>query len=120
MSRRRATLSFQHHAEVAALPEPDRELWLRRAERERWSRNELRRQLAAARAAGRSAQPEALVVVRVRVPENREQRWRRAADAAGKAFDEWLAHAVDVAADDIPKAARRRADERAIPSRRHP
>jgi hypothetical protein len=43
-ARRHKKVSFQHHAEVAALPEPAQELWLQRAERLRWSRNELRRQ----------------------------------------------------------------------------
>jgi hypothetical protein len=49
MSRRRDKLSFQHHAEVAALPEPDQDLWLNRAERLGWSLSELRRQLRNAR-----------------------------------------------------------------------
>jgi hypothetical protein len=31
MSRRRDTLSFGHHAEVAALPEPEQDFWLREA-----------------------------------------------------------------------------------------
>src|SRR4051794_11467426 len=49
VSRRRYTLSFQHHAEVAALHGAAQDLWLQRAEAGGWSRNELRRRLAAER-----------------------------------------------------------------------
>jgi hypothetical protein len=47
LSRRRTALSFGHHAEVAALPEPEQEFWLRKAEGLGWSRNELRREVRA-------------------------------------------------------------------------
>jgi hypothetical protein len=40
--RRREGLSFGHHAEVAALSEPEQNFWLRKAETLGWSRNELR------------------------------------------------------------------------------
>ncbi len=46
-ARRRETLSFAHHAEVAHLSVPEQDYWLRKAERENWSRNELRRQVRA-------------------------------------------------------------------------
>lgn len=45
LSRRRDNLSFGHHAEVAALPEPEQEFWLRKAEDHSWSRNRLRREV---------------------------------------------------------------------------
>jgi N6-adenosine-specific RNA methylase IME4 len=41
-SRRRELVSFSHHAEVAGLPVADADFWLDRAEREDWSRNQLR------------------------------------------------------------------------------
>ena len=44
-SRRREDLTFAHHAEVAALPEPDQDEWLDKAEREGWSKQELRKQM---------------------------------------------------------------------------
>jgi hypothetical protein len=47
--RRRDRLSFAHHAEVAPLAQEDQESWLARAEREGWSRNELRTRLRAER-----------------------------------------------------------------------
>jgi hypothetical protein len=45
LSRRRDRLSFSHHLEVAALPEPEQDFWLRKAEEHGWSRNRLRREV---------------------------------------------------------------------------
>jgi hypothetical protein len=42
LSRRRDTLSFGHHAEVAALGVVEQEYWLRRAQEFGWTRNRLR------------------------------------------------------------------------------
>lgn len=47
LSRRRDTLSFGHHAEVAALSEPEQEFWLRKAEDLAWSVKQLRREVRA-------------------------------------------------------------------------
>jgi hypothetical protein len=99
MSRRRDGLSFQHHAEVAALPEAHQDLWLLRAERARWSRNELRRRLGAERRLQRMRGSEPAVTVSVEVTKWREQRWREAASAAQQTLSEWIATAVDAAAD---------------------
>jgi hypothetical protein len=46
-ARRRAGLSFEHHAAVASLPEPEQDYWLRKAELFSWSRNDLRREVRA-------------------------------------------------------------------------
>jgi len=46
-SRRRDTLSFGHHAEVAALDAAEQEYWLRKADELSWSRNQLRREVRA-------------------------------------------------------------------------
>jgi hypothetical protein len=99
MSRRRETLSFQHHAEVVALPDPEQELWLLRAERLRWSRNELRRRLRAARNA--TACDDEVVVLRVHVAPDRERRWRRAAEALDEHLAVWVSRAADAAADAV-------------------
>ena len=109
MSRRRDGLSFQHHAEVAALPEAEQDLWLRRAERLRWTRNELRRQLAAARRDA-TRRPPGPIVVQMRVAPDREERWRRAADAAECDLLEWLADAADQAASTLLDLAHPGAD----------
>jgi hypothetical protein len=47
LSRRRDTLSFGHHAEVAALPEAEQDYWLRKADEFRWSTTRLRREVRA-------------------------------------------------------------------------
>jgi hypothetical protein len=44
---RRDALSFTHHAEVAALSEPERDFWLRKAEEYGWSAKRLRREVKA-------------------------------------------------------------------------
>ncbi|MFD5516250.1 LmbU family transcriptional regulator [Streptomyces sp. NPDC127066] len=49
--RRHDALSFAHHAEVTRLSPPEQDYWLRRAEQQKWSRNELRRALRAGLAA---------------------------------------------------------------------
>ncbi|MFE1288246.1 LmbU family transcriptional regulator [Streptomyces sp. NPDC058751] len=49
--RRRDSLSFAHHAEVTRLSPPEQDYWLRRAEQQKWSRNELRRAVRAGLAA---------------------------------------------------------------------
>lgn len=45
--RRRDSLSFAHHAEVTRLSRPEQDYWLRKAEQQKWSRNELRRAVRA-------------------------------------------------------------------------
>jgi hypothetical protein len=47
LARRRDTLSFGHHAEVAALPEPEQDYWLNKAEEFSWSVKQLRREVRA-------------------------------------------------------------------------
>jgi len=47
LSRRRDSVSFGHHAELAALAEPEQDYWLRRAEELSWSRNRLRAEVRA-------------------------------------------------------------------------
>jgi len=99
MSRRRDTLSFQHHAEVAALSEPEQELWLARAEGLRWTRSELRRALRAwrerhARPDGQRGGPLSL-----HIPERREERWREAAAIAEQPLADWIVSVADDAAD---------------------
>lgn len=100
-SRRRSRLSFQHHAEVAALLEAEQELWLWRAERSRWSRNELRRQLASARRKGSQRGQDADITCRVRVPAHRQERWREAAAVCDQDLLEWMVSAIDAAADRV-------------------
>jgi hypothetical protein len=96
-SRRRDGLSFGHHAEVAALSEDDQDAWLRRSLVERWSRNELRRRLRAARAKaeGRPLQ----ISIEIRVPPERRERWAEAAVAQGCELTSWIEDSLDRAAE---------------------
>jgi hypothetical protein len=95
VSRRREGLSFQHHAEVAALPEAEQDTWLSRAESHGWSRNELRRRMFALQGSGRSGR----VTCRLSVAAEREERWREAAVAADQSLTQWMIAAADAAAD---------------------
>jgi predicted HicB family RNase H-like nuclease len=47
LSRRRDSLSFGHHSEVAMLDPPEQDYWLRKAEELGWSRNQLRNNVRA-------------------------------------------------------------------------
>ncbi|MBR7826384.1 LmbU family transcriptional regulator [Actinospica sp. MGRD01-02] len=93
--QRRERLSFQHHAETASLPEPERGHWLERAEAGRWSRNELRRRLREDRAALRTR---ADVLFTLNVLRERQERWQRAAQSAQLQLDEWIVQILDRAA----------------------
>jgi hypothetical protein len=96
-ARRRHALSFQHHAEVASMTEPEQELWLRRAETKHWSRNELRRQLNLQRGA-RQDPVASSVVMRFEVNPESQRRWRQAAASQQLALQDWLRTVADAAA----------------------
>ena len=98
-ARRREALSFQHHAEVAAMTESEQELWLRRAEAGHWSRNELRRRLTMHRSAWRPQPPES-VVMRFEVTPESQRRWQQAAASKRLPLQEWLRAVADAAAND--------------------
>ncbi len=101
LSRRRETLSFQHHAEVASLPEAEQDRWLDSAERLGWSRNELRhavrghqRQLP-----GDESRPARLP--RLAVPAERMKSWREAAEQADSDLSRWIVETLDRAAAQV-------------------
>jgi hypothetical protein len=101
VSRRRDALSFQHHLEVAALPEDEQDLWLERAERSGWSRNDLRAQLRCYRddgAAVRPLGPLPMSALHLRISQERRQRWQDAATKAQLDLQEWISAALDLAA----------------------
>jgi hypothetical protein len=97
LARRRSTLSFQHHAEVAALPAADQETWLGRAEDGGWSRNQLRQHLQAVRG---DQTAEAMTATLPKLVVHREQmaRWRMAAARSSSQFEQWVTTALDRAA----------------------
>jgi hypothetical protein len=97
IERRRAALSFQHHAEVASLPPEEQDSWLSLAEENSWTRNELRRQRALPAPDGRS-KPAAAVLPQLQVETTRIGNWRRAADLESQDFAAWIIDTLDSAA----------------------
>jgi hypothetical protein len=126
LSRRRDTLSFGHHAEVASLAEPEQEFWLRKAEGLSWSRNRLRQEVRAslrerslvagpeqsadpADASGRpgdqtssgpglSHSPGDRLIIEICLTPAQLRSCRVAADRAGLSVEEWAARALHEAA----------------------
>lgn len=128
MSRRRDTLSFTHHAEVASLSEPEQDFWLRKAEESGWSAKRLRREVKASlreRAAGNehysgadgnvweshenrkagepdTSAPGGTVSLRVTVPADRLEFCRATASRLGLNIETWAARILLEAADRTP------------------
>jgi hypothetical protein len=98
--RRRAALSLQHHIEVAALPPADQDHWLGFAERLRWSRDVLRRQMRASAAPDADAGPGA--PLRLTFRPDQVSRWSAAATGTGVDLAEWITTVLDAAARDAP------------------
>ncbi|MFA1538086.1 LmbU family transcriptional regulator [Actinomadura monticuli] len=97
-SRRRDELSFQHHMEVASLSPDEQDQWLDRARAQRWSRNELRARLRAARMRPATAEGPA-AVIQIDASKEQRARWERAADSAMCDLGEWIQHTLDQAAE---------------------
>ena len=100
LARRREGLSFQHHAEVASLPENEQDYWLACAEEHGWSRNHLRKQVHRSRVDA-SRETESDVVQPVKVNRDRVARWLRAAEHTGDDLESWIIACLDSAADDV-------------------
>ncbi|MFI6394275.1 LmbU family transcriptional regulator [Nonomuraea sp. NPDC050547] len=99
VSRRRDTLSMQHHVEVAALSANEQDQWLSRAEEMGWSRNELRRQMKGGRQAHCNGNSIRLGnAIEIRVTEERKQLWELAAEKADCDLSDWIIQTVDAAA----------------------
>jgi hypothetical protein len=105
-SRRRDSLSFGHHAEVAALTDTEQDKWLTRAERFSWSRNELRRRIRAARLANREQSSHEdgteIRVLKIDVPTQRLDQWRKAAEHMNCSVAEWIITILDTASTTRP------------------
>ncbi len=97
MSRRRDNVSFQHHAEVCTLCDEQQDHWLGLAARNRWSRNELRRELRKATAAA-DAGHQQCAALRITCERENLERWRQAAACSGVPFELWVPLALDLAA----------------------
>ncbi len=99
-SRRRADLSFQHHAEVAALPPDEQDQWLERAAHHQWSRNQLRENLRAARRqpSGEETPNFCSVPQLAAIRPEQLEAWRNAAEHSGMSLQDWMIHVLDDAA----------------------
>lgn len=100
LDRRREEVSFQHHAEVAALPAGDQDRWLDLAAGQGWSRNELRRNLRAGRESGRLP-ARTVALPRMRIPPEHLTRWRAAAEQVNQNFEEWLVATLEYGARQV-------------------
>jgi hypothetical protein len=96
-SRRRAKLSFQHHAEVAAMGEAEQDRWLDRAEEAGWSRNKLRQHVRQSRDVSETGE-QSVVLPRLAVPREQFGRWREAAEHSSSNFADWVVAVLDEAA----------------------
>jgi hypothetical protein len=93
--RRRTDLSFQHHAGVTTLGDPDQEIWLSRAETLKWPVHEFRKQLRAAKVkVSASAEPDE-VSLTLSISPDQYQRWSAAAGEARQELLEWTAKVLD-------------------------
>ena len=97
-SRRRATLSFQHHAELCALDDETQDRWLDEATDGGWSRIELRRRVRGEALALDSPRPE---FTSLELSGHRAERWRLAARRSTVSLEVWIQETLDRAADAI-------------------
>ena len=98
LSRRRDTLTFSHHIEVASLEADQQNVWLGRAISEQWSRDQLREAL---RETKELPAHESFIRLSLSLPPTegeRVERWKQAAEALGEEFAEWVGEACDAKA----------------------
>jgi hypothetical protein len=117
VSRRQEKLSFGHHAEVAALPDPERSYWLRKAEELKWSVKQLRHEVRASvkeRTATKSATAAVegegegeeddyaigtlRIEIKIRIPSDEIEICRKAAAFLGIDIEEWMIRTLTLAA----------------------
>lgn len=94
LENRRERLSFQHHAEVAAMPPEERERWLDLAEEHQWSRNVLRRNVRAGRD-GRGQSATAMALPQLSIAAERVAKWRDAAQRLTLDLEDWIVLTLD-------------------------
>lgn len=104
-NRRRAALSFQHHAELTSLPVDEQEAWLDRAEQMKWSTKQLRTGLRASREAeaeaGAGLEKRTGAMRRLALPPGRIPWWHEAAERSGTDLEQWVLTTLDRAAERV-------------------
>jgi propanediol dehydratase small subunit len=111
VGRRRAELSFQHHAELASMPADEQDQWLDRAEKFGWSRNDLRNRVRASRRADRDdvVKADRILKVQMSVPPSQKERWMQAsATESEQDFQAWMVAVLDNAAAALLGTAQKR------------
>jgi len=98
LPRRRESLSFQHHAEVARLFPEEQDRWLTRAVENRWSRNQLRRHLRSEAGKPGALDQPMVLLPRVEVARSTIDAWSRAAANAREDLTRWIVRELDRAA----------------------
>ncbi|MEU8662339.1 LmbU family transcriptional regulator [Actinoplanes philippinensis] len=99
VDRRRAALSFQHHAELASLDTVEQDRWLGEAQELGWSLHRLRHAVRESREGAPRPAPDSESVRQLSVPSERFQRWYEAAQHAGTDVDQWMMATLDSAAE---------------------
>jgi hypothetical protein len=97
--RRRAALSFQHHAELASLPIDEQEKWLDRADQMKWTTKQLRNTIRLAREDETRGGKQTKAAQRLAVPGDRIDWWHKAAQQSGIDFEKWVLSTLDHAAE---------------------
>jgi hypothetical protein len=122
--RRRDGLSFAHHAEVTRMAPPEQDYWLRKAEQQKWSRNELRKAVRASIAeqrdtadpadlpadgaggldvprlpdsAGTDSRKREVATLTIELSAGRLDHYAREAAARGLPVDKWVSQVLDAA-----------------------
>jgi hypothetical protein len=98
LSRRRSSLSFQHHAEVASLPQDEQEFWLDQAEQAMWTTKQLRNRIRNNRIDLDNTSGNPSLIPRIEVADLRLSWWRKAAEEIGIEFENWVLSTLDYAA----------------------
>jgi hypothetical protein len=113
LSRRQDKLSFGHHAEVAALSDPERSYWLRKAEELKWSVKKLRHEVRASVKERTTTKPTMTtedndysigtlrIEIRIRIPSDQIEIYRKAAALLGIDIEEWMIKTLKLAAQDV-------------------
>ncbi|MEU5404183.1 LmbU family transcriptional regulator [Streptomyces sp. NPDC005963] len=98
LTRRRPTLSFQHHAELASMPVEEQDCWLERAEQQQWTTKQLRGALRAARQGEQQPPTRTEPSRRLEVPGDHLQWWHKVAEQLGVDFEQWVTTTLNSAA----------------------
>ncbi|MCG0284489.1 LmbU family transcriptional regulator [Streptomyces sp. PSAA01] len=99
--RRRDRLTFQHHAEVASLPQEEQEKWLNQTEKMGWTTKQLRNSIQKSRDNGRKLDARSTGARRLAVPDNHLEWWHKAAERSGIELEKWVLITLDQAAEQI-------------------